>query len=140
MMVITGINITWELMNATGDTNATARADSSSYFYCRAVVTLRTRAGARVAKARVSGVWSDTGVARLNPTAATSAASSQTRTNGQAVFRSRSFRAAQQPQQQPAYVGSAAACMFTVSNVEFPGKILDWQQSVTTQTLKWNGK
>jgi hypothetical protein len=142
VMVIADINITRDIFNVSSNgTKITARADSGGaavqYLLCKAVVTLQTKAGARLAKARISGAWLDSDAARLNPPAAT-ATSIQTRSSGQAVFRSRPWKAGPQLPQQPAQLAPVSACVFTVSSVEFAGKTLDRGSSVMTQTLRWN--
>uniref|UniRef100_A0A383V9Q0 Peptidase C-terminal archaeal/bacterial domain-containing protein n=1 Tax=Tetradesmus obliquus TaxID=3088 RepID=A0A383V9Q0_TETOB len=129
---------------ANGTNNTTVRANSSGsaspqYAFCKAVVTLKTKAGARLAKAKISGSWSDIDVARSKPTVA-APTSLQTRPSGQVVFKSRPWRADLQPPQQPAQNGAISACVFTVSGVDFPGKTLDRAASVLTQKLTFDGR
>lgn len=129
---------------ANGTNNTTVRANPSGsappqYAFCKAVVTLKTKAGARLAKAKISGSWSDIDVARSKPTVA-APTSLQTRPSGQVVFKSRPWRADLQPPQQPAQNGAISACVFTVSGVDFPGKTLDRAASVLTQKLTFDGR
>jgi hypothetical protein len=125
-MVVTGINVTREVTTIQVPVNnKTGRGATQprQLYWCRSVVTIRTTAGAPLAKARVSGTWS----APDNAAFTAFAAPLDTRASGQAVFRSKSSRVE----------GSGTACTFTVTNVEFTGRTLDLTNSVVTSSYSW---
>jgi hypothetical protein len=114
VMVITAIKVTREVPHS----NRTVQ-----YHYCKALVTLRSTLGRPVAKASVTGTWSAPGEDAPNAAAALA----DTRKSGQAVFRSRAWKA----------VGGAGECEFTVSDVQFTGKLWDRSASVTSSAFAW---